>query len=45
MSPDHPGEKAKSQDPLPIFMLQAFIIDKGDLLFQDGLEHALIIGL
>ena len=37
------GEKAKAQDPLPIIVFQAFVIDQGDLLIQDGMEHCLVV--
>ena len=38
-------KKTKAQYPLPVVMLQAFIVDQGDPFFEDGAEHRLVIGL
>jgi hypothetical protein len=38
-------KKTKSNDALPVFMFQAFIINQGNLLAKDGLQQGLIIHL
>src|SRR5688572_5820107 len=45
MRPDNTGKKSKTDDPLSIFMFQAFIIDQGDPFVNNSLQHFLILWL
>ena len=42
---DYARKEAKAQDTLTVVVFEAFIIDEGDLFFQNGPEHALVVGL
>jgi len=41
----HSRKKAKTQDSLPVVVLQAFVIDQRDLFSENGMEHGLVVGL
>src|SRR6516164_4990605 len=45
MGSHDPRKKAKTQYPLAIIVLEAFIINQGDFSIQDGMKQSLVIGL
>src|SRR5689334_3824719 len=45
MCPNHTRKKTKTDDPLPVIMFKAFIIDEGDVPVQDRSQQLLVAGL
>src|SRR5690349_2881472 len=41
----HPGKKTEANNSLPVIVLQAFVIDEGNTLFNDCLQEFLVIWL
>src|SRR5258708_13612107 len=41
----YPCKKSEAQDSLSVIMLQAFVVDQGDLFIQYGMEHGLVVRL